>query len=571
MPAFGSNSMPENTPLSPSPDARRGQPRPFLAAFAVFAATAVGTVSATPRLAVVISADQFRGDYLERFSEHFCDDGLRRFLDHGTVFENCHFRHASTSTGPGHSIILTGSHPDVNGIVGNDWLDRASWKSLYVVEDPAAKLVGLPEGVVLEPGSGRSPRNLRTSTVGDQMKIRLGSAARVFGVARKDRSSILMAGLMADCAYWVDGSRFVTSDYYRTQVPAWVESFNSENRIRSYFGTEWERLLPAEAYENIQGADDGLGEAAPYGLGKTFPRTLDGGNTDISNEFYKAFGLSPFENEFVTEFTKALIENEKLGQDDTTDLLALGYSQIDSVGHAYGPDSHEIMDSVLRLDRTIADFFRFLDEHVGTDNYVVVFTADHGVAPLPERVLENRPDFPAGRVDAAEMEDAAEAALNARFGQFAAGEEWFDEINSGYYLRPSSLKAKGVEASDAAKTIKQAVEPFAYVEAAFTREEVLAAPRDGDSLLAMVRRSYYAPNDRDVVVVLKPYYLTMLNAGTTHGGPYPYDTHVPLAWFGPGIPKSAKIERVGVDDLAPTLSAILGVPPPDASRGNQLF
>jgi hypothetical protein len=567
-----------NTPPSPHPEAHRvpastrgSRPRIFFVVFTLFAATAAGTVSATPRLAVVISADQFRGDYLERFSEHLCDEGLRRFLDHGTVFENCHYRYASTSTGPGHATILTGSYPDVNGIVGNDWLDRESWKPLYVVEDPAAKLVGLPAGVVLEPDSGRSPRNLRASTVGDQLKMRQGSNARVFGVARKDRSSILMAGLMADAAYWVDGSRFITSDYYRNQVPTWVESFNGENRIRSYFGKKWERLLPAEAYEKTQGADDAMGEAAPYGLGKTFPRTLNGGSGEISDRFYKSFGLSPFENEFVTEFAKALILNEKLGRDDTTDLLALGYSQIDSVGHAYGPDSHEIMDSVVRLDRTIAELFKFLDEHVGAENYIAVFTSDHGVAPLPERMLEIRPDFPAGRVDADEMEEAADAGLNERFGPCAAGEEWFDESNSGFYLRPSSLKAKGVEASDAAKAIKEAVEQFAYVEVALTREEILAAPRDGDTLVAMVRRGYYAPNDRDVVVILKPYYLAMLKAGTTHGGPHPYDTHVPLAWFGPGIPASINIERVGVDDLAPTLSAILGVPPPATSCGNQLF
>lgn len=542
-----------------------------MTAFVLAAGAAVTAVDAAPRLAVVISADQFRGDYLERFSEHLCEDGLRRFLDRGTVFENCHFRHALTTTGPGHSVILTGAHPEVNGIVGNDWLDRKTWKPLYVVEDPNAKLVGLADGVVLEPRSGRSPRNLRATTVGDQMKMRLGPDARVFGVARKDRAAILMAGLMADTAYWVDGSRFVTSDYYRNEVPAWVESFNHENRIRSWFGKEWKHLLPAEAYEKIQGADDARGEAAPHGLGRVFPRKLDGGKDEISDEFYKAFGLSPFENDFVTDFAKTLITNENLGLDDTTDLLALGYSQIDSVGHAYGPDSHEIMDSVLRLDRTIADFFRFLDEHVGADNYVVVFTADHGVAPLPERILEIRPDFPAGRVDAEEMKKAATAALNERFGPCANGEQWFDIKNSGYYLRPPSLAAKGVGAEDAAQAIKEALERFPYVEAAFTRGQILASPGDGSTLEAMVRRSYYAPNDRDVVVVLKPYYMTMLNGGTTHGAPYPYDTHVPLAWLGAGIPPATKSERVGVDDLAPTLSALLGVPPPESSRGRRLF
>jgi arylsulfatase A-like enzyme len=219
----------------------------------------------------------------------------------------------------------------------------------------------------------------------------------------------------------------------------------------------------------------------------------------------------------------------------------------------------------------MAGLFEFLDDQVGLDNCVVVFTADHGVAPIPERILALRPGFPAGRVDSKELNAAVTTALTRAYGEISPNESWFVSINYGFHLNPATMESKGIEAAEAARTVKTALEHLPYIEAVFTRDEILATSDQGDGIPSMVRRSYFASNDRDVVFVFKPYFIARPNAGTTHGSPHPYDTHVPMAWFGGGIPARRHIERVGVDDLAPTLSAILGIPPPASAQGRQLF
>lgn len=530
-----------------------------------------------PRLAVVISVDQMRGDYLERFAPYFGEGGFRRFRD-GTWFEQCFYRHAVTKTGPGHSVMLTGVHADVHGIIANDWRLR-TWpavEEVNCVEDREAALVGLPPRAVRSPGgrleakSGRSPRQLLAPTVGDRLKERFGACAKVFAVGGKDRSAILMGGRRADGAYWTGEGRVVTSTYYRSTLPPYLEAFNAEQHVAKRFGDTWDRLLDPAVYETVQGADDAPGEADKYGLARTFPKRVDGGRAEISPDFLEAFDHTPWSNDLIADLARAVMVNENLGEDDgAPDLLLIAFSQPDKIGHAYGPDSHEVMDSFVRLDRTLAELFAFIDRRVGLAHCVFVLTADHGVAPLPER--QQAVGVPAGRVRGAELDRAVFAALDARFGPLEPGLRWAARDGLGYHVNPAASAARDLTPEVVAAQIAAALRSVPEVAAAFTREEMLADRPAGEIAEAM-RLSYHRERSPDVVCVLKPFFMDRSEpTGTTHGQPYAYDQHVPLAWFGAGIAPARRAERVGVDDLAPTLAALLGVPAPGPGSGRRLF
>ncbi len=532
-----------------------------------------------PRLVVVISIDQMRADYLDRFRPQFGPGGFNLLLEQGANFADAHYRHAITKTGPGHATMLTGVHANLHGIIGNEWLLR-EWPALEqvnCVEDRAAPLVGLLPQTVRSPGgvveskAGRSPRHLLASTVGDQLKLRYGARAKVFGVADKDRAAILMAGKLADGAYWTESGRVVTSTYYRPQLPDYFTALNAEQRVEKMFGREWTRLLDPKIYEAVQGPDEAAGEYEGIGLTRIFPKRLDGGQKTIGKDYYEAFDDMPWDNDLVADMARELVVHEQLGAaDDAPDLLAIGFSQTDRIGHAYGPDSHEVMDSFLRLDRTLAELFHFLDEKVGLQHCVIVLTADHGAAPMPERIQATGRDLATGRVKGADLDALVVAALDARFGPLANDERWAARDGLGYHLNPAALAQKQLAAAVVEAAVREALLAAPGIATAYTRTRLLD-PAPLDAIGEAVRLSFYAPRSPDVIAVLKPYFIDRAANGTTHGTPYDYDNHVPLLWWGAGIKAGVHTERVGMDDLAPTLAHLLHLPAPPQAAGRILF
>lgn len=526
-----------------------------------------------PKLGVIIVVDQLRADYLERFSPYFGEGGFRRFEREGTIFTNNHYRYAVTKTAAGHATISTGVNPMVHGIVANDWLDRASWRRVASVEDLDVAMVGtdpLPPAASLGARAGRSPRALLAPTVGDQLKLRNGDRSRVIGISNKDRSAILLSGKLADSAYWVVRGRFVTSDYYRPELPAWVQAFNNERRVEAVFGETWDRLLPAEVYEQLQGPDDAEGESTPSGLGRTFPRPITGGQTSPSGSYFNAFEHTPHNLYLIADFAIAALKEEKLGRGPATDLLCVSFSQLDIVGHAFGPDSHEVMDSMLHLDRALARLFDAIDAQVGLDRTVVVLSADHGASPLPERVAAQGRGLPAGRFAGGPIDQQIEAKLSETFGALPGNEYWVFRENFGYHVREAALKQANVSLEEVSAVIKQTLQAVPDIHTVYTRSELLAASDEGDSLLARSRRSYNPGRGHDVVFILKPYFIEQ-TIGTNHGSPWYYDTNVPMLWLGQGIPAARRTERVGVDEIASTLSALLKIPTSPQAQGRRLL
>lgn len=529
-----------------------------------------------PRLVVVISIDQFRADYLQRFRRHFGADGFNLLLEKGADFTDCHQRHSVTKTAPGHAVMLTGVHANLNGIIANDWLDRNSLARVSCVGDESVRIVGLPPSSrprlpgIDDPYMGRSPRNLLVPTVGDELKTARGGRPKVIGISNKDRAAILMSGKLADAAYFMENGRMVSSSYYLKELPAWVTAWNAAGKADACFGRVWDRVLPAADYA-VQGPDDAPGEDGKTDqLGRTFPKTVNGGEQTPGPKFYDAFETSPFSNEVLEDFAEAAVANENLGaRPGITDLLCLSFSANDHIGHFYGPDSHEIMDNVVRMDHTLAGFFKFLDQRLGLQNCTIVLTADHGVAPMPETVHARNPSVPAGRIDMALVQRTVEAALNRAFGPLADQSLWSVRDDAWFLLYPAALQEKKVSAAAAEAVMRDALLTLDFVQAAYTRTQ-LESGAVNDEFGPAARLSFNRARSGDVFFQPKPYFFNKA-AGSTHGTPYDYDTHVPLLWYGVGVKPGVRTERVGVDDLAPTLANLLGVPAPPQAAGRVLF
>jgi hypothetical protein len=510
---------------------------------------------ARPRLVVVIVIDQFRPDYLQRFRPNFGLGGFNLFLRRGAHYTEAAYQHATTLTCPGHAAILTGTHANVNGIVANQWYDRTTRRQEYCAADSSAGLIGssLP---------GRSPRNLIGSTVGDELR-RSNGRSRVITIAGKDRSAIMLGGHRADAAYWMEDSLFVTSTYYMNEVPGWVQRFNASGRVSGNSGKSWDRLLPRAAYA-IMGPDDVAAEENVAGMGRVFPHPLP---PDSSPRFADAFRSSPYQDEVLLEFARAAVEEEHLGQDDAPDLLGISLSANDLIGHAYGPNSHELMDVTVRTDRLLGEFFRFLDRHVGLGQVLMVLTADHGVAPLPEMAKASR----AGgrRLDPATIAAAVDSAMRARFGS-APAPSWLIYMTSPWiYLNLQALQRRGISIQAAENTARDAVRRVPGVHRAFTATE-LRRQRDARTVSGPVL-SFYPDRSGNIYYELKPFVIaTSDSTGTTHGSPWSYDTRVPLLWLGAAVKRGTYRGPASIADVAPTLSFLLGVDQPADARGRVL-
>ena len=505
-----------------------------------------------PRLVVAIAVDQLRADYIDRFRPYFGPGGFNLFLQRGASFAQARYAHATTSTCPGHAVILTGSYSEVNGIIANEWYDTRTGRPTYCVEDPAVTLVG-------SGGPGRSPRKLFGATVGDVLRTATASRSRVVTVSAKDRSAIMLGGQLADAAYWIVDTLFVTSTYYRADLPAWVREFNASRAMSRYFGQTWERLLPAAAYQ-MMGPDDEPAERDVAGMGRTFPHRIGG---------IDALHSTPFLNDVVADFAMRAVAAEGLGRDTVPDLLGISFSANDGVGHTFGPESHEVMDVTLRLDRTLQRLFGFLDRTIGLANMVVVLTADHGVAPMPEVLARMRPGSTARRLDPAIIDHAVRKALSARYGQVDAPGWVVYHVPPQMYLNRAALATLNIPVEDAERVAQAAVRSIPGVHEVLTGSELTRQRAAGTESGPV--RSFYPSRSGNLYYMLEPYWLPDASAsGAEHGSGWRYDQEVPLLWFGRGILPGVHQGPADIADIAPTLSALLGLLSPGGSQGRVL-
>jgi predicted AlkP superfamily pyrophosphatase or phosphodiesterase len=520
-------------------------------------------------LAVLVVFDQMRGDYLTRWDNLFGDGGFHRLEKEGSWFQNCHYPYANTVTGAGHASLVSGCSPSRHGIVGNDWYERLPPADVYCAT--ATRYQTVPsmkprneEHGLNKPEAAGAPIHLRSPTLGDALKKATGDRSRVVAVSFKDRSAVLPGGSKADVCYWLDTStgRFITSTYYRDAPHKWVKEFNDAGRADQWFDKEWTRIRPDLEYEPYSSKDDQPGEGKGISQGRIFPHSMKGGKTKPGRDSREAMYNSPFGNELLLEFVKRAIDAEQLGTRATPDLLTVSFSCNDPIGHCWGPDSQEVLDVTLRSDLIVKELLAYLDAKVGKGRYTLVLSADHGVCPLPE-VVRARGEK-ADRIAPEALEKSAAAFLDKTYGDGDGKPRWIEKfVPPWFYLNRGLLNERSLKANDVEDALAGWLKKQPGIQTAYTSSQLDKGPLKDDPVGEAVRKSNYPGRSGDVTVVVKPHYqfLSYLT-GTGHGTPHPYDTHVPLLVYGPGIRPGARKDRVTPQATAAILARALGIEPP---------
>jgi predicted AlkP superfamily pyrophosphatase or phosphodiesterase len=511
---------------------------------AVFASLSASSQTARPhpaqvkaptvKLVLGIVVDQFRYDYTTRFAGRYTQ-GLHRLLTEGAVFTDAHQDHYPTVTATGHATFMTGSTPATSGIIGNEWYDRMQGRSVTSVEDAGTKLLGGAAGA-----TGSSPHNLVVSTVGDEMKIASSGKSHVIGISMKDRAAILPVGRMADAAYWLDDTtgQVVSSTWYQQAEPAWVQQFNAGKPAERDLGRSW----------------TGPGAEQPFVV---LPKLA-------GKPYVAAWETTPWSNDMLESFAEQALAEERLGQHEAVDMLTVSFSANDHLGHVVGPNAPAVEEMSVATDAAIGRLIAAAERQVGKGNLLVVMTADHGVAPTPEFSLAHH--LPAGRANKAQYARTVQDALAARFGD---GKWIVGTWESGFYFNHELLTAKHLNEVDVENEAASAVATLPYVERTYTRTELMRRDAMASRVDDYVARSFFPEHSPDLFVVLKPYWL-FGTEGTSHGSPWDYDTHVPLIFMGAGIYPGVYDSRVGISDVAPTLTNLLHLETPSGSVGRVL-
>ncbi|WP_374754304.1 alkaline phosphatase PafA [Dyadobacter tibetensis] len=512
-----------------------------------------------PKLVVGIVVDQMRFDYLYRYYDQYTEGGFKRMMNEGFNCRNNHYSYAITVTAAGHSSIYTGSVPAINGIVGNEWYDRATGQGVYCVDDSTVSTVGSDNVSV----GKMSPRNLYSSTVTDQLRIASNFRSKVVGVSIKDRGSILPAGHAANASYWFDSrtGNWVTSTYYMDELPQWATDYNNKKKPAEYLRKGWQLLLPAKEYTQST-ADDVPWEGILSGAKRpVFPYELAG----TAGNAFEVITNTPWGNTLTKEMAIEAIKGENMGRNGETDFLAVSFSTPDKIGHRVGPNSIEQQDDFLKLDREFADLFNFLDSWVGKGEYTVFLSADHGVADVPGFAKANK--LPGGLVSGSEVKKVIQQTLDTKFGKadYIVADE-----NHQLYLNHDLLAEKGFTVNQVKDALKQALLPMDGIADIVNLNELNNGSLNGYQA-ELFKNNVHAKRSGDIQIIIQPGYLFGNTTGTSHGTPYNYDTQVPFVMFGWGVKKGETLRRTSVCDIAPTISALLKILPPSGNVGEPVM
>lgn len=508
-----------------------------------------------PKLVVGIVIDQMRWDYLYRYAERYGKGGFKRLMKEGFNCQNTYIDYLPTFTAPGHASIYTGSVPALHGIVANDWIDARTGRQWYCTEDTSAHGVGGGKAGQM------SPRNMKANTITDELRLATNFSSRTFGVALKDRGAILPAGHAANGAFWYDGSSgdFISSDFYMKELPKWIETFNSRKVVDSLMAIDWPTLYPIGSYRQSEKDENRYEGKPPYAEKATFPHktSLSVSKSDIR--------LTPQGNTLTRMLAETCIINEKLGQNGATDFLAVSFSSTDYIGHMYGPNSIEVEDTYLRLDKELETFLRFLDKEIGTGQYLLFLSADHGGAHNALFLEDHK--IPARSVSIKNVLKDLNQFLMERFGDSSLVSSLY---NYQVHFNEAAFKSLSIDRD----VVKRSVIDWFQEQDGITVAVDIESPEKyalPELLKTMIANGIFRKRSGTIQLVLDPgWYSGYGNTGTTHGGWNPYDAHIPLLFYGWGVKKGESRSRVSISDIAPTLAGLLHIQEPNACIGKPI-
>ena len=502
-----------------------------------------------PKLVVAVVVDQMRYDFLENLSNRFTENGFKRLIDYGYNCKNNYFNYVPTVTGPGHASISTGSTPMTHGIVGNNWYDREKKESIYCANDSDYKHIG---GDAYS--GNKSPNNLLVETFADVNKFSNNNDSKTISVAIKDRGSILMGGKTADAAYWYYGkerAQWITSNYYMNELPDWVNNFNNEDNLEKYL-EDWVTFEEITTYDNYEIDDNNYEKKFKGKDNSAFPYSIK--SLMKHNDCFDMIKETPYGNSMTTDFAIEAIINENLGKRGLTDVLTIGYSSTDYVGHNFGVASVETQDVYIRLDREIAKLLSFLDKEIGENQYTLFLTGDHGVLEIPAFLSNNGVN-----AMAISKEDLAEKALRKLYNIFAIENENLivNVENNQIYLNDERIKELNLDKNIIIDELVKILQSFDFITNAYSAEFILNS-QNLSGYEKLIQNGFHKERSGDIAFILKPNVIFHDRKGTTHGSGYNYDTHVPLIFYGNGIKNGETLEYTEIPDIAPTISELLG-------------
>ena len=512
-----------------------------------------------PKLVVGLVIDQMRWDYLYRYQSKYTDGGFKRLLNTGFSLNNVMIPYIPTVTALGHTSVYTGSVPSIHGIAGNDWTDKSTGKNVYCTTDTSVQAVGTSNAKIGQ----HSPRNLWSTTITDQLGMATNFRSKVVGVSLKDRASILPAGHNPTGAFWFDDSSgdFITSSYYMNDLPTWVKDFNAKNLPKSLVANGWDTLLPIEQY--TESTSDNNKWEGLLGSAKTptFPYSNLAADYEVKKDNIRS---TPFGNTLTLKFAEAAIDGYHMGRNADTDFLAINIASTDYAGHKFGPNSIEVEDVYLRLDRDLAAFFKILDAKVGKGKYLVFLTADHGAAHSEGYMEANKM---ATGFFGEEFEKTLNTKLKEKFGE---DKMIWGIDNYQVYLNQNLIKEKNLDTDKIKDEVLKILKADPTVLYAVDLDEVAEASIP-EPIKTRIINGYNWQRSGDIQVIshdgmLPPYSKT----GTTHSVWNSYDSHIPLIFMGTGIKNGQSNKPHFMIDIAPTLAQILKIENPSGNIGNPI-
>lgn len=509
-----------------------------------------------PKLVVGIVVDQMRWDYLYRYYNRYAaNGGFKRLINHGFSCENTFINYIPTVTACGHTCLYTGSVPALHGIAGNEWYDRYTGKPIYCTTDDSE------DGVGTNAVAGKmSPRNMLTTSITDELKLATNFKSKVIGIAFKDRGAILPAGYTADAAYWYEpaSGKFISSTYYMKDLPQWVTDFNNKKYPEQYLRQGWNTLYPIETYSQST-EDDVPWEGKPFGDDqKTFPYKLE---KFIASKSFGTVTNTPYGSTITRQMAMAAIDAEQLGKDSITDFLAISFSSPDYIGHTFGPNSIEVEDGFLRLDKELGELFAYLDRKVGTGQYLVFLSADHGAAHSGGFSTAHK--LPGGGFAYESLEKGVDSVFRKNYGNYK-----FIEASDNYqlYIDHHLTDSLKLDRKKVYHTAIKFLMSQPAVEIAFAFDELSETPLP-DFVKKQAVNGYNHKRSGDIQIILKPGYMHGGFTGTTHGSWNPYDSHIPLLFYGWNVKPGKTNRETHMTDAAPTIAAMLRIQMPSGNVG----
>ncbi|MGV6830507.1 MAG: alkaline phosphatase PafA [bacterium] len=512
-----------------------------------------------PKLVVGIVVDQMRYDYLTRFEAHFGEGGFKRLINEGFNCKNNHYDYIPTYTGPGHASVFTGTSPKNHGIIANNWYDKEVGLSVYCAGDPSMESVGT------ESSAGRmSPHRMLTTTFADENRLFTQQRGKSIGISVKDRGAILPAGHSANAAYWFYGKKegnFISSSYYMNELPQWVKEFNESDIVENYLKT-WDTYKDIATYLE-SGSDENAYERGFKGKETaTFPYEL--ATLKEENGYFDILRATPYGNSMVTDFALAALEGEALGEDAITDVLTVSYSSTDYIGHNFGVNSKEIQDTYIRLDLELKRLLETLDAKVGKGAYTVFLTADHGAVDVPAYLQSQK--IPAGYLNNNDRKNLFRKFLQKTYG---SSNLIADISNNQIFLNYKELDSLGLNLKDVQDAIVHEQIRYPNVDKVYSAY-TMSTTEFTSGIEVLLQNGYNQRRSGDILIVDNPAYITYSRTGSTHGSGLNYDTHVPLLFYGNGIQQGSTLKKTAITDIAPTISALLGISFPNGATGDVL-